>query len=273
MPFEVQTLAEWERTGAPDMLSVVIPAHDEAENLESSLREIERALSAEGIRHELLVVEDGSQDDTLDLLAKLSSEMPALRYFSNEAPHGYGFAVRAGLARFRGDAVAIVMADGSDDPADIVRFYRKLQEGYDCVFGSRFVRGATVVDYPWQKLILNRIGNNFIRLLFVMRYNDVSNAFKMFRRRVIAGIQPLLSHHFNLTIELPLKAIARGYTYAVVPNNWRNRAHGVSKFVIKEMGSRYLFIILYCLVEKLLSKGDYHREREHRSRQLQVWPK
>jgi dolichol-phosphate mannosyltransferase len=168
-------------------------------------------------------------------------------------------AIRYGLTRITGDAVAIVMADGSDSPEDLVKYYRKLLEGYDCVFGSRFIRGSAVVDYPRHKLLLNRLANAFIRVLFGLQFNDITNAFKCYRREVIAGIQPLISPHFNLTVEMPLKALIRGYSYAVVPISWTNRAAGVSKLKIKEMGSRYLFIVLYLWLEKHLARGDYHR--------------
>jgi dolichol-phosphate mannosyltransferase len=155
--------------------------------------------------------------------------------------------------------VAVVMADGSDSPEDLLKYYRKVQEGYDCVFGSRFIQGGSVVDYPRHKLLLNRMANGFIRLLFGLNFNDITNAFKCYRREVINGIQPLISPHFNLTVEMPLKALVRGYSYAVVPITWTNRAAGVSKLKIKEMGSRYLFIVLYLWLEKHLARGDYHR--------------
>jgi len=151
------------------------------------------------------------------------------------------------------------MADISDSPVDLVNYYRKMQEGYDCVFGSRFIKGSRVIDYPAHKLILNRLGNMLTMALFAIKYNDVTNAFKLYRKEVINGVKPLLSHHFNLTVEIPLKAIIRGYSYCVVPNSWTNRKKGFSKFKIKELGSRYLFIILYCLLEKWLSMGDYRK--------------
>jgi dolichol-phosphate mannosyltransferase len=132
-------------------------------------------------------------------------------------------------------------------------------DNMDCVFGTRFSKESKVVGYPLLKLVLNRIANSFIRLLFGLRYNDMTNAFKLYRRHVIQGLQPILSHHYNLTVELPLKAIVRGYSYSVVPNSWTDRKQGVSKLKIKEMGSRYVFIILYCFIERWLSKGDYHR--------------
>jgi dolichol-phosphate mannosyltransferase len=206
-----------------------------------------------------LIVNDNSTDNSDAVIAKLAKSHATVRSIDNSPPNGFGLAVRAGLDAFRGDVVAVVMADGSDDPADLIKCYKTLGEGYDCVFGSRFVAGSQIIDYPIPKLILNRLANLFIRLLFRQRFNDFTNAFKLYRREVIAGVQPILSYHFNLTVELPLKALIRGYSFAVVPISWRNRKFGKSKLKIQEMGSRYLFIVLYCLIEQQLSRGDYRR--------------
>jgi len=241
-------------------LSIIIPAHNEAGCIKGTVSGMHDALSAEGIQHELLVINDNSADDTEGILLELEKTIAELRHINNPPPNGFGLAVRMGLENFNGDIVAVVMADGSDSPEDVIKFYRQINKGCDCVFGSRFIKGGKVVDYPIHKLILNRIINFFIRILFGIRYNDVTNAFKMYRGSVIPGLRPFLSHHFNLTVELPLKAIIRGYSYTIVPNSWTNRATGVSKLKIKEMGSRYLFIILYCLIEKWLSRGDYRAE-------------
>ena len=255
-PTSIET---WVAAGSPGLLSVVIPAHNEVENLEEAVSTLVAALEAAQIAHEIVVVNDNSTDNSTAVLAGLGKRFPTLRAVDNAPPNGFGFAVRAGLEAFRGDAVAIVMADGSDAPADVVRCYQKLAEGYDCVFGSRFIKGSKVIDYPVHKLFLNRLANLFIRILFRQRFNDFTNAFKMYRREVIAGLQPLLSHHFNLTVELPLKALIRGFSFAVIPISWQNRKAGMSKLYIREMGSRYLFIVLYCLIEKQLSRGDYRR--------------
>jgi dolichol-phosphate mannosyltransferase len=271
MPIEVKSLAEWEREGTPDMLSVVIPAHNEEGHIRGTVEGIVTTLEEAKIRFEILVVNDNSVDGTEKISRDLARSNPAVRCVSSDPPNGFGFAVRRGLADFRGDAVAIFMADGSDAPADLVAFYRKLQEGYDCVFGSRFSRGGCVQGYPLLKLALNRLGNRFIQLLFRISCDDISNAFKMYRRTVIAGIQPLLARHFNLTVELPLKSIVRGYRYTVVPNTWINRKQDVSKFKIKEMGSRYFFIVLYCFLEKSLGREDLWNSPQMREAQLQVW--
>lgn len=240
-------------------LSVVIPAHNEEGSIRETVARLVEALEREGIDYEILVVDDSSTDRTGAAVESITSQEPRVRCIPSHYPHGFGFTVRTGLECFKGDVVAIVMADGSDDPADLVRYYRLLEEGYDCAFGSRFMRGASVHDYPKLKLFLNRLANVFIRLLFRHGYNDTTNAFKAYRREVIETVQPLLSNHFNLTVELPLKAIIRGHSFAVVPISWRNRATGLSKLKIQEMGSRYLFIVLYAFLEQHLSRGDYVR--------------
>jgi dolichol-phosphate mannosyltransferase len=242
-------------------LSIVIPANNEEGCIAATVRDLFLRLSDEGIEHEIIVVDDGSTDSTELILQKLALEIPSLRLHTNRPRSGLGVAVRNGLESISGDAVAIFMADGSDSSKDLVRFYRAMTElRVDCVFGTRFSKESSLIDYPLPKLILNRLANTFIRILFGLRYNDVTNAFKLYRKEVIHGLKPLLSHHFNLTVELPLKAIVRGYSYSVIPNSWTNRKQGVSKLKIKEMGSRYMFIILYCFIEKWLSRGDYHRD-------------
>jgi dolichol-phosphate mannosyltransferase len=242
-------------------LSVVIPAHNEALVIEPTLRGLLDVLQPNGIDFEIVVVDDGSGDGTGEVVARVAAGDPRVRCVVNDGPHGFGFAVRRGLDAFEGDAVVLVMADGSDDPRDVLLYYRVLEAGYDCAFGSRFMPGAVVTDYPGLKLTINRLVNQGIRLLFRHGYNDTTNAFKAYRREVIEHLQPLLSHHFNLTVELPLKAITRGYSYAIVPTSWTNRAAGESKLQLNEMGSRYLFIVLYVFLEQHLSRGDYRRPK------------
>jgi dolichol-phosphate mannosyltransferase len=240
-------------------LSVVIPAHNEEGSIAATVHGLVSALEVERIPLEVLVVDDASTDRTKEVVEGLSDANSAVRYLRSHNPRGFGYTVRSGLDKFTGDAVAIVMADGSDDPADLVRYYRLLEEGYDCAFGSRFLRGSTVEDYPRFKLALNRVANLGVRMLFRHGYNDTTNAFKAYRREVIETCKPLLSNHFNLTVELPLKAVVRGHSFGVVPISWRNRTTGTSKLKLQEMGSRYAFIVLYVFLERHLSRGDYLR--------------
>jgi dolichol-phosphate mannosyltransferase len=252
-------------------LSVVIPAYNEEASIAETVESIVSTLSGEQIDHDVIVVDDSSTDGTVNVVDALAQEHPQVRCLPSPYRNGFGFAVRAGLEAFEGDAVAIVMADGSDSPEDLVSYQRLLEEGYECAFGSRFMHGSKVIDYPRSKLIMNRIVNAGIRALFRHGYNDTTNAFKAYRREVIENVQPFLSHHFNLTVELPLKAVVRGYSYGIVPISWSNRKAGVSKLSLNEMGSRYLFIILYVFLEHHLSRGDYRRDGSPAERPRGIW--
>ena len=241
-------------------LSVVIPARDEEGCIASTVGHLHLELSLKKVPHEIIVVDDGSTDGTWAILQGLTSRLnSSLRPLQNPPPHGFGRAIVHGLDAMSGDAAVIMMADESDDCRDVARYWEKLQEGYDCVFGSRFLKGGGTIDYPPVKLAINRLANFYIRLLFRHGLNDTTNAFKAYRRSCLDGLRPFLSPHFNLTVELPLKAIIRGYSFAVIPITWRNRKAGIAKLKIREMGSRYLFIVLYLWLEKYFSRGDYRK--------------
>jgi dolichol-phosphate mannosyltransferase len=243
-------------------LSIVIPAYNEEGSIKETLRTLYAKLQEEQIDHEIVVINDNSKDNTFGLLTTIQETMPTLVIYTNTGPNGFGYAIRYGLERFKGDCVAIMMADLSDDPDDLIKFYRLMfNENLDCVFGSRFMKGSKTVDYPFIKLLINRIANQIIKVVIGIKYNDATNAFKLYKRETIQGISPLLSPHFNLTIELSLKSIVRGYSYKVLPNSWKNRKTGESKLKIKEMGSRYFFILLYCFIEKYFSMGDYKKKQ------------
>ncbi len=239
------------------LLSIVIPARDEEGCILSTVEHLHLELRLQNVPHEIIVVDDGSTDTTWAKLTELSAKLPELKPVQNLGRHGFGCAIVCGLDHMSGDAAVIMMADESDDCRDVVRYWALLNEGWDAVFGSRFMKGGGVIDYPWVKLRVNRMANFFIRLMFNIKLNDTTNAFKAYRKTVINGCRPILSPHFNLTVELPLKTIVRGYSWTVTPITWRNRRTGVPKLKITEMGSRYLFICLYLWLEKYFSRGDY----------------
>ncbi len=242
------------------LLSIVIPARDEEGCIVSTVEHLHLELRLNSIPHEIVAVDDGSSDSTWVKLRDLAAHLPELKPVQNNGRHGFGRAIIHGLDSMTGDAVVIMMADESDDSRDVVRYWELLNQGWDAVFGSRFVKGGGVIDYPWLKLRINRLANFFIRMLFASGLNDTTNAFKAYRSTVIQGCRPFLSPHFNLTVELPLKTMTRGYTWTTTPITWRNRRTGMPKLKIKEMGSRYLFICLYVWLERYFSRGDYKRE-------------
>jgi len=242
------------------LYSVVIPARDEQDSLPSTVTDIYQTFLREGVPHEIVVVDDGSRDRTWGVLTELKKTVPTLAAVQNPGPHGFGRAVLYGLNHMKGDACVIMMADASDSPEHAVQYWRLLNEGWDCAFGSRFIKGGKVIDYPRVKLLVNRLANFLVRLGFNIALNDTTNAFKAYTRAAIEGGKPYLAPHFNLTVELPLKAIVRGYTWTVIPISWQNRKHGEAKLKIKEMGSRYFFICAYVWLEKYFSRGDYRRK-------------
>jgi dolichol-phosphate mannosyltransferase len=241
------------------LLSIVIPMRDEEGVIASCVEHLYVELRLHNVEHEIIAVDDGSTDSTWKVIQDVAIRVPTLHPVENTGPNGFGRAIVYGIDHSRGDAVVVMMADESDDCRDVVRYWQILNEGWDAVFGSRFIRGGGVIDYPVHKLLVNRMANAFLRLLFNVPFNDFTNAFKAYRRRALEGCRPFLSPHFNLTVELPLKTIVRGYSWTVVPITWRNRRSGVSKLKIKEMGSRYLFIAMYCWLEKYFSRGDYKK--------------
>ncbi|MEZ4670697.1 MAG: glycosyltransferase family 2 protein [Anaerolineae bacterium] len=241
-------------------LSIVIPARNEEGNIGSTLNLLTSHLDGAGVNNfEIIVVDDGSKDRTGEVVQEAAARDPRIHCVRNAGRNGYGRAVAYGLNHFTGDAVVVYMADASDSPEDVVRYYRILRDEADCAFGSRFMRGSAVYDYPQFKLVINRLANFVIRIMFGLRYNDVTNAFKGYRREVIESCRPFVSPHFNLTIEIPLKAIVRGYTYKTLPITWRNRTVGESALKLKEQGSRYLYTLLTVWFEYLLVRHDTYR--------------
>lgn len=243
------------------LLSIVLPARDEEGCIAATVEHLHLELSLSQVPHEIVVVDDGSSDATWSILQTIKARMPELTPVQNLGSHGFGRAIICGIDSSAGDAVVIMMADESDDCRDVVRYWKMLNEGWDCVFGSRFMKGGGVIDYPWLKLRVNRLANFFIRMLFRITLNDTTNAFKAYRKSTLDGCRPFLAPHFNLTVELPLKAIVRGHTWTTMPITWRNRRSGVAKLKMREMGSRYFFIVAYIWLEKYFSRGDYKNHK------------
>jgi dolichol-phosphate mannosyltransferase len=248
---------------ALSLLSVVIPVRDEEGCIQNTVELLHQGLCRNKIPHEILVVDDASSDRTWEILSRLKANIPNLVAIRNTGEHGFGRAIITGLDATRGDAVVIMMGDDSDDPHGVVRYWEILNQGWDCVFGSRFIPGGAVIEYPKFKLAMNRLANSFLRILFAMPLNDTTNGFKAYRREVIDACRPLTSRHFNLTVELPLKAIVRGYTWTTIPITYRNRKAGVSKWSLLKMSGRYLATSLSVWMEKQF--GHKRGNLRHRS--------
>lgn len=245
----------------PLKLSVVIPAHNEEGHISKVIADLVNAIERRSIPYEIIVVNDNSTDMTAEVVEVFCDTNSSVRLVNRHPPNGFGRAIRSGLNSVSGDVVIICMGDQSDDPQDVIAYYDKTLEGYDCVFGSRFIPGAEVHDYPRIKLICNRIVNKMIQLLFWTGHNDLTNAFKAYRTQVIRECEPYKACHFNITIELSLSALVRDYSIATIPIRWYGRSWGSSKLALKQMGRRYLVTLLKVLFEKILIHDDLMAER------------
>ena len=232
------------------MLSILIPLRDEFNNLDNIVDKFDQNLQS--INYEVIFVNDFSSDNTLQKAKTISSKKKNYKVYDNQKK-GLGGALNLGIEKAQGEYTCIMMADLSDDIDDLKVYYKKIsQNEHDAIFGSRFMRSSKVKDYPLNKLILNRIFNFFVKVLFLNRYNDFTNAFKIYRSDILKGFIPLISENFNIFLEIPLKIISRGYKYEIIPINWYNRKKGKAKFNIKELRSKYLFTLIYCFIEKIL---------------------
>jgi dolichol-phosphate mannosyltransferase len=242
------------------LFSFVIPAYNEEKNLRGTVLELTDALKKESMDYEIIIVDDASEDETRGVGDALTDEDARVRIVSRMAPSGFGRAIRTGLTEITGDGVIIYMADQSDEPRDAIAYCRKLEEGYDCVFGSRFVRGSRVERYPPVKRFINRLVNRMLQLVFLCPYNDLTNAFKAYRTSVVRVCGPYRASHFNITIEMSLSAVVRNYRIAQIPIAWYGRTWGSSKLSLRTMGRRYLSTLLQQLAQRMLVKDDLMAE-------------
>ena len=232
------------------MLSIIVPVRNETDILKDVFTHFSSNLI--DLDYEILIINDFSEDDTLIRAKSLASESSCFRILDNKKK-GLGGAINLGIKESFGSHIAIMMADQSDDIKDLLKYNTLMRlDNYDAVLGSRFMKESIVRDYPLQKLILNRIFNFFVKIIFWNKYNDYTNAFKIYKKSVLIEIMPLISESFNIFLEIPLKIISRNYNYKIIPINWMGRKKGESKFKIKELGAKYLFTLIYCFIEKNL---------------------
>ena len=233
-------------------LSIIIPVRNEEHGVEKIINQLQNKLKS--LSYEIIFINDFSTDNTAKVTNEIIKNKSGISLYDNEK-RGLGGAINQGINKATGEAICIMMSDLSDSIADLEKYYNIIKdEEVDAVFGSRFIKGSKIIDYPKKKLILNRIFNLITKLLFFSNYNDFTNAFKIYKKSALLKTLPLVSESFNIFLELPLKIISRKMKYKIIPISWINRKEGVSKFDIKELRAKYLFTLIYCLLEKLLLK-------------------
>tara|TARA_Y100000816_G_scaffold264052_1_gene222925 strand:- start:358 stop:1083 length:726 start_codon:yes stop_codon:yes gene_type:complete len=233
-------------------LSIIIPTYNEVKQLKYTIKKLQ-SLKKKIKEYELIFIDDFSNDGSYQQLVLFKKKDSRIKIFKN-IKKGLGSAIKVGIKKSKKKYVCIFMCDLSDDVNDIYKYYKAITDNkkLDAVFGTRFDKNSKVINYPFFKLMLNRIANNVIKILFLSNYNDFTNAFKIYKKKVLLKLFPIVSENFNIFLELPLKIITRKLNYKIIPINWYGRKIGESKFKIKEIGSKYVYILLYCFIEKIL---------------------
>jgi dolichol-phosphate mannosyltransferase len=232
-------------------LSLIIPVYNEIDQLGYTIDKLIK-LKKKIKNIEFIFIDDFSNDSSYEYIEKYSKKNKFIRLIKNKKK-GLGSAIEEGIKKSKLNYVCVFMCDMSDDIKDVIIYYNLINKiKNDAILGTRFSKRSKVKNYPLFKLILNRLSNNLIRIIFFSKYNDFTNAFKIYKRKTLLSFLPLVSENFNVFLELPLKIITRKYKYTIIPINWTGRIHGESKFKVKEIGSMYIFTLLYCLLEKIL---------------------
>ncbi len=233
-------------------LSIIIPCKNEEDLIYKNLYKINNKIKKSIKKYQIIIINDFSEDNTLQITKKFAKNFKNIIVKNNKIK-GLGGAINLGIKVSTNKFVCIMMADLSDSPRDLINYYNIISTNkLDAVFGSRFIKGSNLVDYPFRKLIYNRIFNYFVKIFFLSDYNDFTNAFKIYKKQTLRQIGPFISENFNIFLELPLKIIIRKKSYKIIPISWKNRKKGVSKFKVKELSSKYFFTFLNCFIEKIL---------------------
>ena len=233
-------------------ISIIIPCKNEENTILKTVNILKKKIKNKITNYEFILINDFSTDGTLKVIKKISKNSKNVN-FSNNKNKGLGGAINLGVKVSKKKFIVIVMADLSDDPNDLIRYYKEINKNnLDAIFGSRFTKKSKVIDYPIRKLIYNRIFNFLVKIIFLSDYNDFTNAFKIYKKSTLIKLKPFVSENFNIFLELPLKIIVRRKKYKIISINWKNRKIGYSKFQVNELGSKYFFTLLYCFFEKIL---------------------
>ncbi len=206
-------------------LSVIIPAYKEGERIGHNLLEIDRYLKSKTYSYEILVIVDGSPDNTAEIAKNYALQVPHLRVISNEENHGKGYVVRQGLLEAQGKYRLFLDADGSTSITHLDTFLPVFEEGYDVVIGSRDIQGSFIqVHQPKHREILGDMGNWAIRIVLgLWSFPDTQCGFKMLTASAATAIaKRMVVDRFGFDFELIALARAMKFKVKQVPVRWMN---------------------------------------------------
>jgi len=222
-------------------LSIIIPMFNEAENAESTLNRVEEALASFKGTYEIIAVNDGSLDNTVEILNKLAEKDTKLKIVSYPKNIGRGMALRKGFQKSKGEMVVSIDADLSYDPHYIIDLVGALNsdQDIDFVLASPYMPGGGVKNVPWLRLWISKLGNRILRFAMPNRIYTSTGIFRAYRRKVIDSLE-LESDGKEIHLEILSKALALGYRVKESPAILTSRKKGKSKFKFKKTAMSHL---------------------------------
>ena len=227
-------------------LSIVIPMFNEAENVESTLRRVEEAMASFQGTYEIVAVNDGSFDKTLEILKRLAAQNGKINVVSYSKNFGRGRALREGFKRSTGEIVASVDADLSYDPHYILDFIKILrnEQDIDFILASPYMPGGGVQNVPFLRLWISRLGNKILRFTMPNRIYTSTGIFRAYRREVLDSLE-LESDGKEIHLEILSKALALGYRVKEIPTILTGRKKGRSKFKFRKTTLTHLVFSVF----------------------------
>lgn len=231
-------------------LQIVIPVYNEADNIVHTLRQIEAKVVTP---HHIYIVYDFDEDNTIPVVKELVEEQKAENVFLVKNKYGRGVlnAIRTGFDSIKDGVILVVMADSSDDMSIVDAMFEKINQGYDVVCGSRYMRGGNQIGGPKFKKFLSRIAGISLHLITGLPTHDATNSFKMYRKSVLSNIEIESHGGFEIGMEVVVKAFLKGYKIAEIPSIWRDRAAGKSRFRFRRWLPGYIRWYLYAIAGRL----------------------
>jgi glycosyltransferase involved in cell wall biosynthesis len=229
-----------------DSLQIIIPVYNEGENISRTLDQIESKISTP---HNTLIVYDFDEDNTLPVVNQFIRERNAKNVTLVKNSYGKGVlnAIRTGFDSTKEGVVLVVMADSSDDLSVVDSMFEKINQGYDIVCGSRYMKGGKQVGGPIVKGLLSRIAGSSLHFITRIPTHDITNSFKMYRKSVLNDIKIESMGGFEIGMEILVKSFIKGYKIVEIPSTWQDRAAGKSKFKLRKWLPGYIRWYLYAI--------------------------
>jgi len=229
-------------------ISIIVPAHNEEDNIVNLVRRVEDELP--DLDYELVIVDDHSTDNTRKLIEELSSKYGNIRLVENKLSGSFANAIRAGFNNINTEVAIPVMADLCDDLGTIRQMAKKIAEGYDIVCGCRYTKGGSRIGGSCLKAFFSSFVGCSLYFLLGLPTHDIANAFKMYRKKVLDSVD-IKAKSFEISMEIPLKAYYLGFKITEVPTVWRERTKGKSSFKMFKLFPNYFGLYAWAIFKRL----------------------